>query len=93
MKAGLLGWILEWFSGQANLKHHLAFTKKLPLVPPLFTTRLLSILPISLTKISATYIAHPTIVFLVVNQKIYVSPGITPGLFLLEHRKKVYIEL
>lgn len=50
--------------------------------------RLLSILRISLTKTSATYIVHTTIVFPVVNQKIYVSPGITPGLFLLEHRKK-----
>jgi len=47
----------------------------------------------SLTKASANYTVHPTIVFLVVNQTIYVSPGITPGLFLLEHRKKVYIEL
>jgi hypothetical protein len=26
------------------------------------------------------------------QSKIYVSPGITPGLFLLGHRKKVYIE-
>jgi hypothetical protein len=43
--------------------------------------------------ISATYIDHATIVFLVVNQKICVSLGITPGLFLLERRKKVYIEL
>ena len=34
----------------------------------------------------------PNIVFLVVNPKVYVSPGITPGLFLLGHRKKVYIE-
>jgi len=55
--------------------------------------RFLPILRISLTKVLASYIVRPTIVFLVVNQKIYVSPGITPGLFLLEHRKKVYIEL
>jgi len=46
-----------------------------------------------LTKTPATLTVHPTIVFLVVNQKTYVSPGITPGLFLLGHRKKVYIEL
>jgi len=36
-----------------------------------------------LTKTSATYIAGQTIVFLVVNKKIYVSPGITPGLFFI----------
>jgi len=48
-----------------------------------------------LTKTSATYIVYSIIVFPVINQKIYIyiSPGITPGLFLLEHRKKVYIEL
>jgi hypothetical protein len=46
-----------------------------------------------LTKTSAGYIVSPTLVFLVVNPKVYVSPGIIPGLFLLEHRKKVYIEL
>ncbi|RLB78791.1 MAG: hypothetical protein DRH24_13865 [Deltaproteobacteria bacterium] len=57
------------------------------------TTRLSSILRISLTNTSATYIVFSILVFLVVNQKICVSPGITPGLFLLEHRKKVYIEL
>jgi hypothetical protein len=31
-------------------------------------------------------------VFLVVTKN-HVSPGITPGLFLFEHRKKVFIEL
>jgi len=31
-------------------------------------------------------------VFLVVTKN-HISPGINPGLFLLEHRKKVFIEL
>jgi hypothetical protein len=31
--------------------------------------------------------------FLVVDQEIYVSPGITPGLFLWGHRKKVILEV
>jgi hypothetical protein len=37
------------------------------------------------------YNPQKLIVFLVVTKN-HVSPGITPGLFLLEHGKKVFIE-